>query len=283
MSEDIILKFFADYIEKNLGIVYSETNYFQLSHRLFDIANQLGLKNIEELYSQACISIEGNLKRKLLDLATNNETSFYRDAHIFKALGQLILPSLISNQPEINPIRIWSAASSSGQEVYTIAMELDQYQKTNPNSPNFSILASDISETILKRAQSGVYSQLEVQRGLPAKNLIEYFDQVENNQWKVKDFLRKNIEFRKINLLDYWSDLEIFDIIFCRNVLIYQNVENKTKVVNQFTRVLRPGGFLVLGAAESLFGISEQFEQVTQDKIIVYRKKITTSTAYKVS
>lgn len=278
MTDESILKFFADYIEANLGIVYTHTNYFQLEHRLQDISHQLGMRNIDELYSKAKVSIEGLFKNLLLDLATNNETSFFRDIYVFKSLGKFIIPSLL--QSSINesnfvakPLKIWSAAASSGQEVYSIAMELDACKKKDPLFPEVSLFASDISDTILKRAREGVYSQLEVQRGLPVKNLIEYFEQIDSNQWRVKEFLRKQVEFRKLNLLEPWGGIGPFDVIFCRNVLIYQNVENKKRVVEQFIKVLQPGGYLVLGAAESLFGINEEFDQVTDEKAIVYRLK----------
>ena len=278
MTDESILKFFADYIEANLGIVYTHTNYFQLEHRLQDISHQLGMRNIDELYSKAKVSIEGLFKNLLLDLATNNETSFFRDIYVFKSLGKFIIPSLL--QSSINesnfvakPLKIWSAAASSGQEIYSIAMELDACKKKDPLFPEVSLFASDISDTILKRSREGVYSQLEVQRGLPVKNLIEYFEQIDSNQWRVKEFLRKQVEFRKLNLLEPWGGIGPFDVIFCRNVLIYQNVENKKRVVEQFIKVLQPGGYLVLGAAESLFGINEEFDQVTDEKAIVYRLK----------
>ncbi len=273
MTDNIILKFFADYIESQVGIVYTDTNYFQLEHRLRDISHQLGLKDIGELYNKARLSIEGSFKNLLLDLATNNETSFYRDAHVFKALGKFIIPDLIQTCGPLNSINIWSAAASSGQELYTIAMELEGLRKTNPLLPEAHFLASDISDTILRRAKEGIYSQLEVQRGLPAKNLIEYFEQVNENQWKVKESIRRHVTFKKLNLLESWGAIGPFDIIFCRNVLIYQNVDNKKRVVNQILQVLRSGGYLILGAAESMFGISDAFEQINDDKTIVYKKR----------
>lgn len=273
MTETKILKFFADYIESQVGIVYTDVNYFQLDHRLHDIAHQLGMKNVDELYSRATQSLEGSFKNLLLDLATNNETSFYRDAHVFTALGRIIIPDLLEMNPNLDSLRIWSAAASSGQEIYTIAMELEQLRKSGAIVPSTQFLASDISETILKRAQTGIYSQLEVQRGLPARLLIENFDQIDDNQWKVKDKLKRDIEFRKINLLEPWYGLGHFEIIYCRNVLIYQNVENKKKVLNKFLEILKPGGYLVLGAAESVFGLSEDFEVITQDKTILFKKK----------
>lgn len=274
MTNNIILKFFADYIESQLGIIYTETNYFQLDHRLRDISHQLGLKDVGELYAKAKRSIDGSFKNLLLDMSTNNETSFYRDAHVFKALGKFIVPDLMQKFNQPRHLNVWSAAASSGQEPYTIAMEFESLHRLNPSFPDYSLLATDISETILRRAKDGIYSQLEVQRGLPAKSLIENFDQVNGNQWQVKESLKKHISFKKLNLLDNWGVLGPFEIIYCRNVLIYQNVLNKKRVIQQILSVLRPGGYLILGAAESMFGITEAFEQVTDDKTIVYKKRV---------
>lgn len=273
MTDTIILKFFAEYIEKHLGIVYTDANYFQLEHRLRDISHQLGLKDVPELYSKAQVSIEGAFKALLLDLATNNETSFYRDSQVFTALGKFIIPDLLRKFNNPASINIWSAAASSGQEVYTIAMELETMRKDIPGFPQTTIFATDISDTILKRAQAGIYSQLEVQRGLPARQLADYFDPIDKDQWQVKDFIKRSVSFAKLNLLDHWAGIGPFDIVYCRNVLIYQNVENKKKVLQQIHRVMKPGGYLILGAAESLFGLSDAFEQFNDEKTIVYIKK----------
>jgi chemotaxis protein methyltransferase CheR len=272
VTSENTLKFFASYIESQLGIVYVEANYFQLEHRLKDISTQLGFEDVDSLYKEAQSGIKGTMKNLLLDLATNNETSFFRDGGVFKTLSDLIIPSLCAN-PSGKNLRIWSAASSSGQEAYSIAMELSELRRGNSNMPPTEMLVSDVSETILKRAQGGLYSQLEVQRGLPAKLMVQYFDKEENDYWRVKPELQKGMNFKKINLLEDWGMIGPFDIVFVRNVLIYQNVENKKKVIqNMFDKIV-PGGFLVLGAAESLFGISDKFEQISHDKVIVFKRK----------
>jgi len=267
-----VLKFFADYIENQLGIIYVEANYFQLEHRLKDIAVQLGFADVVELYQSARSGISGQMKSLLLDLATNNETSFFRDASIFKALSECIIPDLIKN-PNRRVINLWSAAASSGQEVYSVAMEIDQARLQNPSIPPIKYLASDVSDTILKRAEAGVYSQLEVQRGLPARLMITYFDKNEQDLWVVKSSLRRDISFTKINLLHDWGYIGPFDIIFCRNVLIYQSVENKKKIIKEIWKRLSPGGYLVLGAAESLFGLSNDFDQLVHGTAVFHRKK----------
>lgn len=274
LSDETILKYFADFIEKQIGIVYSETNYFQLEHRLKDLSHQLGLRDLNDLYAKALSGIEGSFKGILLDLATNNETSFYRDAAVFNSLGRTILPDLQKNYPDLRTVRIWSAAASSGQELYSIAIAWEHLRLKDSSLPEVQFLASDISDTILKRAQEGVYSQLEVQRGLPARDLVTYFQQINENQWRVKDSLRRNMDFKKINLLEPWENLGTFHIVFCRNVLIYQSIENKRKVLSQIESVLQPGGFLILGAAESLFGLTDAFDLVTDDKILLFKKKI---------
>ena len=272
MENLFLLKFFADFIEAELGIIYVEANYYQLEHRLKNIATQLGFADLTELHRSARSGIAGQLRSLLLDIATNNETSFFRDGAIFKALSEAMVPELIKAGNKRN-LQLWSAASSAGQEVYSIAMELDQAKLSNPAIPSFQILASDVSETILKRAESGSYSQLEVQRGLPARLMIHYFDKNDQDQWVVKGSLKNGMTFKKLNLLHEWRHSTTFDIVFCRNVLIYQGVENKTKIIKKIWSNLNPGGYLVLGAAESLFGLSQDFDQVVHGPAVFYRKK----------
>lgn len=266
------LKFFADYIEKQLGIIYSDTNYFQLEHRLNDITIQLGLNDTEELWQKAKISIDGQFKALLLDLATNNETSFFRDSHIFQGIEHCLIPELKKSNPYLPSIRFWSAAASTGQEAYSIAMIMDQLKKANPETPEYSIFLTDYSDRVLTRAKSGKYTQLEVQRGLPAKNLITYFTKGEDSNWTINNSIKSRLSFKQLNLLDSWSFPEEFHVIFCRNVLIYQSVENKKLVVDKIHKSLAPGGFLVMGAAESLLGISNDFEQVQYQNAVYYRK-----------
>ncbi len=272
MENYAILKFFAAYIEAQLGIVYVEANYYQLESRLKDIATQLGYSDIHALHLAALPGITGQMKSLLLDIATNNETSFFRDQAIFKALSEFIIPDLMKSGNK-SVIQLWSAASSSGQEVYSIAMEVDQARRLNASIPRLQILASDVSDTILKRAESGIYSQLEVQRGLSARLMVQYFDKNEQDQWVVKRSLKDGISFQKLNLLHAWNSIGPFDIVFCRNVLIYQSVESKIKIIKEIWNHLSPGGYLILGAAESLFGLSQDFEQVVHGSAVFQRKK----------
>lgn len=273
------LKFFADFIQSKLGIIYSPDNYYQLEKRLTEIAMLLSFANVEELYQKAQSGIVGQMKMLLLDLATNNETSFFRDAGLFKAIEDKVLTESRWSGDNPAPLRLWSAATSTGQEVYSMSILLNAWQRHNPKR-NFTFLATDYSLRVLKQAEGGIYSQLEVQRGLPATSLVRYFHNPNKGEaigshspvWVVNPELKKNITFKQLNLLDDWGNIGPFDIVLCRNVLIYQNVENKRRIIAEIHRRLAPGGYLILGAAESLMGLSDSFQQVQLDKAVVYRR-----------
>jgi chemotaxis protein methyltransferase CheR len=274
------LKFFADFIEQNLGIIYAKDNYYQLEKRLVDIASILNLSSVDELWQSAQAGIHGQMKTLLLDLATNNETSFFRDATLFKGVEERLLsePRFGGDNPQ--PLRIWCCATSTGQEVYSLAIILNSWQRQNPRR-RFSFLATDYSLRVLKQAEQGRYSQLEVERGLSPTMLSRFFHQENSNSigaastttWVVNDELKKDITFKQQNLLDDFGGIGPFDIVLCRNVLIYQNVENKRKIIAEIGRRLAIDGYLILGAAESLMGLSDHFDLVQIDKAVVYKKR----------
>ncbi|MEN9835280.1 MAG: hypothetical protein RL011_1473 [Pseudomonadota bacterium] len=269
-----VLQFFAKVIETELGIVYSESNYFQLENRLQDIARQIGTNDIYTLYEQAKDGLSASLKQLLLDVATNNETSFFRDPKIFKAIENLIFTPESTPLRSDETLRIWSAACSTGQEPLSLAMMLKERQLKTAALNSFNILASDISERVLLKAKSGIYSQLEVQRGLPAAMMLKYFTKDDQDRWTATPEVRRHIEYSKVNLRDNFSFPGLFHLILCRNVLIYQNVEGKRDILKRITSALSPGGYLVLGSGESLIGLSDDFEHKTFDGAIVYRKKM---------
>jgi chemotaxis protein methyltransferase CheR len=274
------MKFFADYIESKLGIIYAKENYYQLERRLLDIASALGFSSGTELWQKAQTGIHGKMQALLLDIATNNETSFFRDPGIFKAIEERVLtePRFCGDNPQA--LRIWCCATSTGQEVYSLAILLHAWKLQNPRR-NFSFLASDYSLRVLKQAEEGRYSHLEIQRGLPDAMVTRFFKPEKSDpanvqgpdSWKVVDELKRGITFKQQNLLDDFGSIGPFDIVLCRNVLIYQNVENKRKIIAEIARRLVPGGYLILGAAESLMGLSEDFEMRQIDRAVLYERK----------
>lgn len=266
MSHKPILEFFAKYIEDELGIVYAETNHFQLQHRLEEIATLLGVKDLGELHALARQGIQGQFRELLLDLATNNETSFFRDPKVFRAIESIVLKAA-------DRLRIWSAAASTGQEALSVAILIEEYNFKMKPGVRYSILGTDISERALQRAKAGVYSQLEVQRGLPAPHLIKYFRKEGADKWSSIPELKSRLEFRKINLTKPFSFPEPFELILCRNMLIYQNPERKKEILDRITAALAPGGYLVLGSGESLLGLSNDYVRCDADGAIIYRKK----------
>lgn len=267
------LKFFADFIEKELGIVYSTTNYFQLDQRIEKIAQYLNLEDKVSVYQKGVKEgIHGAFKSLLLDTATNNETSFFRDPKIFSALETTILPELKKNSPNNFIFRIWCAASSFGQEPYTVAMIVHEFLQKNPGHPRFEIIATDIADHALKRCSEGKYSQLEIQRGLPASKLIKYFKKVDEDHWQINDDIRRMVQYKKQNLLDTFSSLGSFDLVLCRYVLIYQDSVRKKEIVERIEKNINSKGHLVLGASESALGLTKELKQVTKGGGIFYQK-----------
>lgn len=271
---DIQLQPFADFIKRELGIVYESQNFFQLEQRLEKIAQILGMGSVTEVCAQQARSgINGALRQLLLDIATNNETQFFRDPKVFKVLGDHILPGLKETFKTAVSFKIWSAASSFGQEPYSLSIMADEFLATRPNHPRFDILATDISDTALKRASAAVYSQLEVQRGMSAPRLVRYFDQVENDKWAVKKPIRSRVQFEKFNLLEPLPSTRQAHVLLCRYVLIYQEQARKVEIVNRLVKAIPSGGYFILGASESGMGLSDMLEQVVIDGCVFYRKK----------
>jgi chemotaxis protein methyltransferase CheR len=278
MPPNKILIFFAQYIERELGIVYEEHNYFQLQNRLEEIAKLLGLINSEACYEQAQNGINGAFKQLLLDVATNNETSFFRDYKVFKSLeSQLLKPFADKNESSV--LSIWSAASSTGQEALSLAILIEEWSEKNNFKINYSILGTDISERALSKARTYKYSQLEMQRGMPAPLLIKYFKKDEEDNWTACERITKNIQYKNLNLKSQFVNENLFQIILCRNMLIYQRLESKAQIINRLENSLTLEGLLVLGSGESLIGISNNYHQILIDGAILYKKKFNFNVA----
>lgn len=271
--DDKMIKFFADYVFQHLGIVYSEANYYQLESRIRDVARHLGFADPQAFFVEIQNKITPEMHQIIIDIATNNETLFFRDPAVFAAIETLMLRKGFSPN-KMTPCRVWSAACSTGQEVYSLAMMFQRLSHLLPQG-RYEILATDISDRALKQAERATYTQLQIKRGLDDAALNENFDPVQVDgvtQWKVKDKYRTHVTFKKQNLLHLFDHLGPFDLVLCRNVLIYQNPESKKKIISKIYDRLDEGGFLVLGAAESLIGLSDQFEMALTEKATIYKK-----------
>ncbi len=268
------LKYFADFIQKEIGIIYGLQVYFQLEQRLEKIATYLGLASTDEVYAKAVKEgIAGDFKQFLLDIATNNETSFFRDPKVFDAIQNHILPNLKKDFPNAFSYRIWCAAASFGQEPYSIAMLVHEFMKANPGHPRIEILATDIADHALKRCREARYSQLEVQRGLSAIRLVQYFTKDEDGSWSLKPEIRNMVDFRKQNLLDTFQALGSFHLVSCRYVLIYQDTDKKKEIFQRLERTIFPKGHLILGGSESAMGLATDLDQISLTGAIFYQKK----------
>ncbi len=213
-------------------------------------------------------SKSSGLIAKAVDAMTTNETSFFRDVHPFMTLRKHILPEIIARKETEKTLNIWCAAASSGQEPYTIAMILKEYFPALADW-SVSILATDISEEMLARCRKGVFSKLEVNRGLPAPLLIKYFQQ-NGADWQIKDVLKDVIDFRPLNLIAPWPLIPRMDIVFIRNVLIYFDVKTKQDILTNIRKNMDPEGYLFLGGAETTRNIDAEFHRLRLDKSTCY-------------
>lgn len=268
------IKYFADYIESQLGIVYVPENYYQLEIRLKNIADFLNLPDAKAVYLKATSEgIDGAFKQFLLDTSTNNETSFFRDLKMFQTVEQVLLPKLQILFPKSFNYRIWCCAASFGQEPYSLAMLVHEFLEKNPLHPPIEIMATDIADHALKRCEQGMYSQLEVQRGLSSSRLVKYFTKNESDQWILKSEIKNRVKFQKQNLVEPFIGMGMFHLIFCRYVLIYQDNERRKQIIKRLERCLQPSGHLILGASESALGVSETLKHIAEGNVVFYQRQ----------
>jgi chemotaxis protein methyltransferase CheR len=249
-----------DFLRKSLkeqsGLVLSADKQYLVESRLLPIARKAGLVSLGGLVAALRRGDEA-LMTMVVEAMTTNETFFFRDKLPFENFRNAILPALLAARRASRHIRIWSAAASSGQEPYSLAMMIKELEDSLAGW-RIEIVATDLSNGVLRKAQAGIYSQFEVQRGLPIALLIKYFSKV-GDMWQIAPELRAMVKFRQFNLLTDFSTLGTFDLIFCRNVLIYFDQPTKTNVLNRLGRVAAADGYLVLGAAETVVGLTESF------------------------
>jgi len=244
------------FLKKESGLIIDAQKRYLVESKMQPIIRREGLSGFQDLVDILIKNKSAPLVKEVVETMTINETYFFRDKVPFDKFSQVVLPKLLE-RPPYKTIRIWSAACSSGQEPYSIAMILDQ-MKAQLGGRRFEIIATDLSEAILAKAREGIYSQFEVQRGLPTPFLLRYFDQ-KGDKWQIKESIRQQVSFRRLNLLGDYTAIGPVDVIFCRNVLIYFDNAGKRDVLTKMKRILAHDGFMVLGASESVLGISNDF------------------------
>jgi chemotaxis protein methyltransferase CheR len=254
-------------VRRDAAIVLEPGKEYLVEARLMPLARQTGAATVSEFVTRAQQRPEPDVHRRIVDALTTNETSFFRDGEPFTAMTGMVLPELLTNRSTTRHVRVWSAACSSGQEAYTLAMQLHD---NLPHGWTYEILGTDISTEVLGRAEAGRYSQLEVNRGLPAAALVKHFERV-GNHWQVSPSLRRNVSFRRLNLAAALPALGQFDVIFLRNVLIYFDVATKRAVLERVGSLLKPDGWLFLGSAETTIGIDDRFDRVVTGRTSAYR------------
>jgi chemotaxis protein methyltransferase CheR len=243
-------------LKERSGLDLSADKQYLVESRLLPLARRTGLPGIPELVLKMKSGAE-QLTSQVVEAMTTNETFFFRDKVPFDHLRDSILPGLAQSRAGRRSIRIWSAASSTGQEPYSIAMCLREYGAAL-SSWRSEIVATDLSQEVLEKSKAGLYSQFEVQRGLPIQFLVKYFNQL-GEFWQLNADIRGMVQQRQLNLLQDFSHLGKFDVIFCRNVLIYFDQQTKVSIFERLARLLEPDGYLMLGAAESVIGITDVF------------------------
>lgn len=260
-------EFVAQLLRKRAGIVLTGDKMYLLESRLAPLARKEGLPSIDDLIHVVRSRREERLIAQVVDVMTTNETYFFRDKTPFLNLREAIFPQLAQARRG-SRIRIWSAACATGQEAYSIAMMLDQDTSLTGGVP-VEIVATDISDRCLERARQGLFTQFEVQRGLPIQMLMHYFTQ-QDDHWRISERMRQMVTFKKQNLIDAQYGLGQFDVVLCRNVLTYFDGPTKGDVLARTAGAMNPGGFLILGANETTSGISQAFEPA-QDRRGLYK------------
>ncbi len=253
-------EFIAQMLYQRSGLVITQEKAYLLESRLNPVARKWDFESFDALIAAIRTKKVEKLLVDVTEAMTTNESFFFRDNRPFDQFKDIVLPHLLEARAARKQIRIWSAACSSGQEPYTLAMILKE-EAAKLAGWNIEIVATDLSTEILDKAKAGLYSQFEVQRGLPITLLMKYFAQ-EGEKWQISEEIRKMVSYKPFNLLESPTQLGTFDVVFCRNVLIYFDQETKSKVLARIAGIMPADGFLYLGGAETVLGISDAFEVV---------------------
>lgn len=263
---------FKKFLELQCGIVLGESKQYLVKSRLSPLLTTFNMDSLSTLVKKTQNPAERQLRAAVIDAMTTNETLWFRDEYPFELLKKKLLPELANTK---SSLKIWSAASSSGQEPYSIAMcvkeFLEEQKKAFPGG--VQITGTDISTTMLENCKSGYYDGLALSRGLSDERKKKFFDSREDGIWQVKDSVKAMVKFRQLNLLNSYNLMGKFDLVFCRNVLIYFSPEIKKQILSQIHDVLNANSYLFLGASESMSGLSQNFDMVRCNPGIIYQKQ----------
>jgi len=247
----------AEFLKQRSGLALTQDKLYLIETRLQPIVRNHGMKDIMEMIARLKAgSLPPVVITEITEAMTTNESMFYRDTKPFEYLTKVMVPAL--KAAGRTHLRIWSAACSTGQEPYSIVMSLKEMGAAL-GSMTFEVIATDLNEKVLERARAGVFTQFEVQRGLPITMLVKYFKQQPGNLWEIQPAAKTPVKFMAMNLLDSYALLGRFDIVFCRNVLIYFDDKGKSQVLDKLSNALNPPGFLMLGGAETILSLSNKY------------------------
>jgi chemotaxis protein methyltransferase CheR len=259
-------RFLQQHVYSQVGIVLEDDKHYLFESRLAPIIKQLGLESTNDLCVLLHRKDDNALGHRVAEAMTTNETYFFREPNHYEAIRTVLLPKLKEIRRTTRSLRFWSAASSTGQEAYSLAMLLLEEQFS---SWNIQILATDFSLQVLERARAGLFQQIEVNRGLPAAQLVKHF-RPSGLDWQLSEQVRRMVRFETIDLRTSMAPLGPFDLVFCRNVMIYFDNERKRKIMREIHKTLFRGGWLLLGGSESIFGLDEWFERTAVQSVTVY-------------
>ena len=264
---------FCNFLEQQSGIVLGTSKQYLIVSRLSPLVSQFNLSSISELIEKAMNVANRQVRLEVIDAMTTNETLWFRDGYPYEMLKETILPELAKTHT-MTPIKIWSAASSSGQEPYSIAMTCFETNIPRLKTPaGVQIVGTDISPTMLSLCKQGMYDYIALNRGLSAERKKMFFTKVSEQCMSVNEEIKRLVNFKLFNLLDHYGSMGKFDVIFCRNVLIYFSPQVKSKIINQLAQSLNPNGYLFLGASESVSGLTDRFDMERNEHGIVFRLK----------
>jgi chemotaxis protein methyltransferase CheR len=253
-------QFVSNLVKKRSGIFLSSDKAYLVDSRLLPIARKNSFTDVKDFIAKIKQNNDEKFISEVIEAMTTNESSFFRDIKPFEYFKTNAIPKMISLLPEKKHFRIWSSACSTGQEAYSLAITISE----NPawSKYTFEIVATDIAQHVIDKALSGTYSQFEVQRGLPIGLLLKYFTQ-DGENWKISERVKSMVSFSKLNLIEDFTSLGKFDLIFCRNVLIYFEIETKMKILHNFSKMMDPHSNLVVGCSETIIGI-DRFQAIKE-------------------